>query len=291
MAIYHMIPTSRLRTFPINETARRQALADFIRTRRERLQPDEVGLPARPRRRTPGLRREEVAELANVGISWYTLLEQGRDVHPSRSVLANIAKALHLTPAEEQHLFYLAHQESTSVIAGEADQITPALQRVVEALDPHPAFAIGRRWDALAWNQAARLLFHFDDPCPPHSRNVIWRFYAREAQPHDPDWVRLAQNYAAAFRAAYVRYPADPAFQELLADLQRVSEHFCRWWEQQQVQMLPDGTRTLTDPQMGELAFDHLTFLTPIAPDVHLKVFVALPETRFKLQQLLAESS
>ncbi len=277
--------------FPIDETARRQALADFLRTRRERLQPAEVGLPARPRRRTPGLRREEVAELANVGMSWYTLLEQGRDVHPSRSVLANIAQALHLTPAEEQHLFYLAHQESASVIAGEADQITPALQRVVEALDPHPAFAIGRRWDALAWNQAARLLFHFDDPCPPHSRNVIWRFYAREAQPQDPDWVRLAQNYAAAFRAAYVRFPADPAFQSLLADLQRVSEHFCRWWEQQQVQMMPDGTRTLTDPQLGEFAFDHLTFLTPVAPDVNLKVFVALPETRFKLQQLLAESS
>jgi transcriptional regulator with XRE-family HTH domain len=275
----------------MDESARCQALADFLRTRRERLQPAEVGLPARPRRRTPGLRREEVAELANVGVSWYTLLEQGRDVHPSRSVLANIAQALHLTPAEQQHLFFLAQQEPTSVIAEEADQITPALQRVVEALDPHPAFAIGRRWDALAWNQAARLLFHFDDPCPPHAHNVIWRFFAHEAQPHDPAWVRLAQNYAAAFRVAYVRYPADPAFQALLADLQRVSEHFCRWWEQQQVREMPDGTRTLTDPQMGELAFDHLTFLTPVAPDVHLKVFVALPETRFKLQRLLEKVS
>jgi transcriptional regulator with XRE-family HTH domain len=275
----------------MDESARRQALADFLRTRRERLQPAEVGLPARLRRRTPGLRREEVAELANVGVSWYTLLEQARDVRPSRSVLANIAQALHLTPAEEQHLFFLAQQEPTSAIAEEADQITPALQRVVEALDPHPAFAIGRRWDALAWNQAARLLFHFDDPCPPHAHNVIWRFFAREAQPHDPEWVRLAQNYAAAFRVAYVRYPADPAFQALLADLQRVSEHFCRWWEQQQVREMPDGTRTMTDPQVGELAFDHLTFLTPVAPDVHLKVFVALPETRFKLQRLLAKSS
>ena len=141
----------------MDEQARREALADFLRTRRTRLQPAEVGLPARSRRRTPGLRREEVAELANVGVSWYTLLEQGRDVHPSRSVLTNIAQALHLTPAEKQHLFYLAHQGPASIIAGEADQITPALQRMVDALDPHPAFVIGRRWDALAWNQAANL--------------------------------------------------------------------------------------------------------------------------------------
>ncbi|HEV2236019.1 MAG TPA: helix-turn-helix transcriptional regulator [Ktedonobacterales bacterium] len=275
----------------MDESARRQALADFLRSRREHLQAADVGLPARPRRRTPGLRREEVAELAAVGVSWYTLLEQGRDVHPSRGVLANIARALHLTPAEEQHLYFLAQQEPTSVIAEEADQITPAVQRVVEALDPHPAFAIGRRWDALAWNQAARLVFHFDDPCPPHAHNVIWRFFAGEAQLHDPEWVRLAQSYAAAFRMAYVRYPADPAFQALLADLQRVSEHFCRWWEQQQVHEMPDGTRMLIDPQLGELAFDHLTFLTPVAPDVHVKVFVALPETRLKLQRLLARSA
>lgn len=275
----------------MDESARRQALADFLRTRRERLQPAEVGLPVRPRRRTPGLRREEVAELASVGVSWYTLLEQGRDVHPSRSVLANIARALHLTPAEEQHLYVLAQPEPTSVVAAEAGQITLALQRVVESLDPHPAFAIGRRWDALAWNQAARLLFHFDDPCPPHASNVIWRFFARAAHPHDPEWVRLGQNYAAAFRVAHMRYPADPAFQALLADLRRVSEHFCRWWEQQQVREMPDGIRTLTDPRMGELAFDHLTFQTPVAPEVHLKVFVAVPETRLKLQRLLAKPS
>jgi transcriptional regulator with XRE-family HTH domain len=275
----------------MEEKERRQALADFLRTRRARLQPSDVGLPARTRRRTPGLRREEVAELANVGVSWYTLLEQGRDVHPSHSVLTGLAQALKLTPAEEHHLWYLAHQEPVSALAGEEDQITPAVQRVVAALDPHPAFIIGRRWDALAWNHAAEWLFHFDRPCPPHSHNVIWRFFAREAQPHDPEWVRLGQNYAAAFRAAYVRHPADPAFQTLLGDLQRVSPHFCRWWEQQDVRMLPDGTRTLIDPQMGELEFEHLTFLTPGAPDVYLKVFVAVPESSSKLERLLSPKS
>jgi hypothetical protein len=159
---------------------------------------------------------------------------------------------------------------------------------MVDALDPHPAFVIGRRWDALAWNRAANLVLHLDVPCPPYPQNVIWRFFSQEALPHDPDWARLAQNYAAAFRVAFVRYPADPAFQALLADLQRLSVHFCRWWEQQQIREAPEGTRTLYDPHLGELAFDHLTFLTPIAPDVHLKVFVALPETQSKLARALA---
>jgi transcriptional regulator with XRE-family HTH domain len=275
----------------VEEKERRQALADFLRTRRARLRPSDVGLPARTRRRTPGLRREEVAELASVGVSWYTLLEQGRDVHPSHNVLTNLAQALKLTPAEEHHLLYLAHQEPASTIAGEEDQITPAVQRIVAALDPHPAFVIGRRWDALAWNRAAGWLFHFDEPCPPHSHNVIWRFFAREAHPHDSEWVRLGQNYAAAFRAAYVRYPADPAFQTLLGDLQRVSAHFRRWWEQQDVRMLPDGTRTLNDRQLGQLEFEHLTFLTPDAPDMHLKVFVALPQTISKLERLLSPNA
>src|SRR5713226_7466931 len=118
----------------MDESERRLALADFLRTRRTRLQPADVGLPARSRRRTPGLRREEVAELANIGVSWYTLLEQGRDVHPSRAVLENLAQALKLTPAEKQHLFFLAHQEPLSNITEEKDEITPALQRVVDAL-------------------------------------------------------------------------------------------------------------------------------------------------------------
>src|SRR5262245_50804408 len=148
----------------MDEKERRLALGDFLRTRRARLQPSDVGLPARGRRRTPGLRREEVAEMANIGVSWYTLLEQGRDVHPSSQVLTNLAQALQLTPAEEQHLCFLAQREPLSQMKAEEDQVTPTLQRVVVALDPHPALIIGRRWDALSWNRAADLLFHFDEP-------------------------------------------------------------------------------------------------------------------------------
>lgn len=166
----------------------RQALADFLRTRRARLQPVEVDLPSRSRRRTPGLRREEVAELADMGVSWYTLLEQGHDVHPSRNVLERMAQALRFTTAEKQHLYLLAGMGLPAKVVAEEAQITTAFQRVVDALNPLPAFVIGRRWDVLTWNRAADLLFHFHEPYPPHSRNVVWRFF--NAPRHAPStWI------------------------------------------------------------------------------------------------------
>ncbi|HEY6542995.1 MAG TPA: helix-turn-helix transcriptional regulator [Ktedonobacteraceae bacterium] len=275
----------------MDDIERRQALGAFLRTRRARLQPQEVGLPARNRRRTPGLRREDVAELANIGVSWYTLLEQGHDVHPSRQVLEGLAQALRLTPAEEQHLFLLALQELPAKSLAEEAQVTPALQRVVDALDPHPAFLIGRRWDVLIWNRAADLLFRFDDPCPPHSRNVVWRFFIRQPRTLDLHWEQQAQNLVAQFRADYVRYAGDASFQEILEDLQRVSPQFRLWWEQQDVRGLPDGPRTMQHPTLGLLEFDHVTFQTSITPDLRVKVYAASPATLARLEQALAVRS
>ena len=275
----------------MDERERRQALAAFLRTRRARLQPADVSLPARSRRRTPGLRREEVAELANIGVSWYTLLEQGHDVHPSRHVLESLAQALRLTTAEEQHLLRLSGLELPATMMVEEEQVTPALQRVVDALDPHPAFVIGRRWDVLTWNRAADLLFHFHEPCPPHARNVVWRFFVREARTLDLHWERQAQNLVAQFRADYARYPGDASFHEVIADLQQVSPRFRLWWEQQDVRGLPDGPRAMHHPTLGVLEFDHVTFQTSITPDLRVKVYAASPETASKLEQVLSASS
>jgi transcriptional regulator with XRE-family HTH domain len=275
----------------MDESERRQALAAFLRTRRARLQPAEMGLPARDRRRTPGLRREEVAELASIGVSWYTLLEQGHDVHPSRQVLESLARALRLTPAEAHHLFLLAGQDVPAAQAvGEEAPVTPALQRVVDALSPHPAFVIGRRWDVLAWNRVADLLFRFHEPCPPHSRNVVWRFFQRgEIRTTDIDWQTQARNLVAQFRADYARYPGDDSFREIIDDLQRASAEFREWWEQQDVRGLPDGPRAMRHPTLGALDFDHVTFQTSITPDLRVKVYVASPATASKLEALLAE--
>ncbi|HKD74956.1 MAG TPA: helix-turn-helix transcriptional regulator [Ktedonobacterales bacterium] len=273
----------------MDERQRRQTLGAFLRTRRARLQPADVGLRDGNRRRTPGLRREEVAELANIGVSWYTLLEQGHDVHPSQSVLANLAQALRLTSAETHHLYLLAGQEPSAHMPPEDAQVTPALQRVVDALSPHPAFLIGRRWDALAWNHIANLFFHFDEPCPPHSLNVIWRYFQRRGvREADRDWQQQARNLVAQFRADYARYPGDPAFQELIDDLQRASVEFHQWWEQHDVRGLPDGPRTMQHPTLGLLEFDHVTFQTSFTPDLRLKVYAASPTTIVKLHQLLS---
>lgn len=271
----------------MDERERREALAAFLRTRRERLQPTDVGLPARNRRRTPGLRREEVAELANIGVSWYTLLEQGQNVHPSRSVLESLARALRLTVAEEQHLFLLVYGKKSVTRLMEEEQVAPALQRVIDALNPHPAFIIGRRWDVLSANRAAELLFRFHEPCPPHSRNVIWRFLQLGDHSIDQDWEKQAQSLVAAFRVDYARYPGDTSFREIIEDLQHVSPQFRLWWDQQNVRGLPDGPRVMQHPQLGLLEFDHVTFQTSLVPDLRVKVYSASPATAAKLEQAL----
>jgi MmyB-like transcription regulator ligand binding domain len=174
----------------------------------------------------------------------------------------------------------------------EEAQVTPALQRVVDALSPHPAFAIGRRWDVLTWNRVADLLFRFHEPDPPHSRNAVWRFFRRgQVRTFDRDWETQAKNLVAQFRADYVRYPGDASFHELIDDLQRVSAQFCLWWEQHDVRGLPDGPCAMQHPALGLLEFDHVTFQTSSTPDLRVKVYVASPATVPKLEQFLAASS
>ncbi len=277
----------------MDDLERRQTLAHFLRTRRERLQPAEVGLPARSRRRTPGLRREDVAELANIGVSWYTLLEQGQDVHPSRQVLESLAQALRLSHAERKHLFLLADQPLPArTSAGEEQQITPALRQVVDALSPHPACVIGRRWDLLYWNRIADLLFHFAEPVPPYPHNVVWRYFQRkDIRDRDPDWEAQARNLVAGLRADYVRYPGDSSFNALIEDLQRASPEFCLWWEQQDVRSLPDGPRAMLHPLLGELNFEHVTFQAAASLDLRVKVYTASPDTVAQLQQFLMQTS
>ncbi len=276
----------------MDEKARREALGAFLRTRRARLQPSDVGLPVRNRRRTPGLRREEVAELANIGVSWYTLLEQGQDVHPSREVLSNLARALRLNTAEERHLFLLAYGTLPAKMALEEEvQVTPALQRVVDALNPHPALLIDRCWNALTWNRAADLLFRLHELCPPHSRNIVWRFFQHEAAAFDQEWEKQAQSLVAQFRADYARYPGDPSFHSIIVDLQQVSPLFCLWWEQQNVRTLPLGSRVIKHPTLGLLEFDHVTFQISFSPDLRVKIYSAPPITASILDQALSASS
>jgi transcriptional regulator with XRE-family HTH domain len=277
----------------MSDEQRRHDFADFLRTRRLRLSPEEVGLIRGGRRRTPGLRREEVAERANVGVSWYTLLEQGRDVHPSPEVLQSIADALQLTPDERQHLFFFANQHDLVETSASDEPVSPALRRVLDALTPIPAYIIGRRWNYLAWNTTASQIFLRPKLAPPYEYNVIWRVFTDPTLRHlnkEPTWEQVALQVLEEFRAESVRYADEEWFKRLIADLQRVSPEFRAWWPHHNVRGRADAQKTLEHPLVGCLMFEHTTLQVPAQPELKVMIYTPLPQTGTleKLQQLMA---
>jgi len=269
----------------------RQALADFLRKRRASLSPGEVGLLPGLRRRTPGLRREEVAQLANMGTSWYVWLEQGRDVHPSAQVLESLAQALKLTPNERRHLFLLAGQPLPPPVSPAQESISPALQQVLDALNPSPAYVLGRRFDYLAWNTAADGLFAISDTLAdtqsPYVRNMVWRLFTSLAMRERPGWEMVARATLAEFRTANARYPGDPWFEELIEDLKRVSPEFCQWWPHHDVRSSLDGHKVIKHLTLGYLEFEHITLQVLSEPDVRIMIYSPNTVTRAKLQRFL----
>ncbi len=277
----------------MQERERRQALADFLRQCRARLTPGEVGLPSRLRRRTPGLRREEVAQLANMGTSWYIWLEQGRAVHPSASVLESLAQALRLTPNERRHLFLLAGQPLPPLtVAPTEEVVSPALQQVLDDLNPSPAYILGRRYDYLAWNQAADGLFSIadsiSDTASPYTRNLIWRLFTNPTTQGRPHWEMVARATLAEFRTASARYPDDPWFEELIEDLKQASPNFCRWWPHHDVRSLLDGHKVIQHPTLGTLEFEEFTLQVLTNPDIRIMIYIPDAVTRATLQIFLA---
>jgi len=277
----------------MSEDQRRQDLADFLRTRRMRLSPEQVGLIRSGRRRTSGLRREEVAQLAHVGVSWYTLLEQGRDIHPSRAVLQSIATALQLTPDERHHLFVLADQHYLVDTNPSPEQVSPALHRVLDALNPVPAYILGRRWDYLAWNSAAEHVLLLSRGVPPYEYNAVWRIFADPARQFSqhPIWEQLAQNVLAEFRADSAQYADEEWFKRLIADLQRVSPEFRAWWPRHDVRGRADARKDIEHPVLGRLMFEHTTLQVPAMPELKIMIYTPLPETDTleKLQQVMEQ--
>jgi transcriptional regulator with XRE-family HTH domain len=273
----------------MEEQERRQVLAAFLRSRRARLTPAEVGLADGIRRRTPGLRREEVAQLAHIGVSWYTSLEQGRDVKPSEQVLDSLAKALRLNAGERRHLFTLARVQPPYMPPAPEEVAGPALERMVQALEPHPAYVLGRRWDLLAWNRTADAVFGLSRIPGPHSRNMLWRGFTTVHLKQNPDGLRIAKGVVAQFRADYARYPGDPSFERLITDLQSVSPDFARLWSEHDVVMdPPDCRKTIEHPHLGRMEFDYVTLQTADGSGLKTVVYTAVPEAAEKLRQLLA---
>lgn len=258
----------------------RKELADFLKTRRARLRPSDVGLLNGTRRRTPGLRREEVALLANIGVTWYTRLEQGASINASPGVLTAIAKALQLTEHERQHLFLLAGQRPAEPTVAETENVSGVLQRVLDALDPCPAIVRGRRYDVLAWNRAAVALFGDYGAMDERHRNTVWRFFmdptARTCMPRSHE---SASKFVGQFRAIAAKYLDDPCFQSLIAELFEGSPDFRRYWSQHDVRGTTDGFKHLYHPSVGELTLEYTALAVPGYPDMHMIVYTAAKDS------------
>ena len=276
-----------------NGERRRQELADFLRTKRSSLQPEDVGLPDGGRRRTPGLRREEVALLAGVGTTWYTWLEQGRDVRASLDVLEAFSRALRLTPAERSHLILLGRGEQAKPCKPPAEEVSPTLRRLVENVGPGPAYLLGRRWDYLAWNKSFERVFMWEPGPEPLSRNHVWLWFMDPSRRTlcSGDWATSARLLVAKFRADSARNIGDPAFEELISALNSSSPEFRKLWKRHEVAGSGEGRKELTHPAVGPLAFDHAVFLHGDSGEKRLILYSPACEsdTREKLARLLED--
>ncbi len=252
----------------------RRELGDFVRAQREALSPDAVGLPAAGRRRTPGLRREEVALLCGLSTTWYTWIEQGRDVSASPFALARLATALRLGRAERAYLFELAGKRDPDPGGGEADAIPPAVAACVEAIRA-PAYILDRHWTLRAWNEeAARLFAGWLDR--PGDRNLLrFIFRAPAARALICDWEARARRVVAEFRATWSAHLDDPPLRALLDELRRESRDFARFWDQHGVLGREGGERTFNHPAEGFLRYEQVTFDLAGRPGLKLTMLVA----------------
>ncbi|WP_255442866.1 helix-turn-helix transcriptional regulator [Corallococcus sp. Z5C101001] len=247
----------------------RAELAHFLRSRRARVHPEDVGLPSSSRRRTPGLRREELARLADVGVSWYTWLEQGRDIHVSEPLLERLSLALRLTPTERAHLFELAQGRPAARPLMTPTTVSIALRRILEA-HPYPALVSTQRWDVLAWNEAASLVYGDLDALPVEHRNGLWSLFMNpERRARMPEWEAAARRAVAGFRLDAARAANREAFDSLAARLVESSPEFARLWGEHDVVEFPEMLKVIIHPELGPIEFENVTLLHA-EPDGHV---------------------
>lgn len=264
------------------------ALGRFLKGRRQRL--DAAALGFGGRRRTPGLRREEVAQRAHISTTWYTWLEQGRGGPPSPRVLDSLAEALLMTDAEREHLYLVGIGRSPKSRVEERSSISGRLQRLLDAMPDMPAIVATSTWDIVAWNRAAQRALTDYEALPPADRNILRRMFldpaTREAQ---GDWLGVARFLVATFRAESVRAGAEARASELVAELSRESETFARMWRDSDVQTTGEGDKTIRHAEVGELRFEFSSFAIDGRSDLKLLVYNPAEEAdRDKMLLLLS---
>lgn len=259
---------------------RRTDLADFLRARRAAVSPASVGLPDGGRRRTPGLRREELAMLAGVSVTWYTWLEQGRPINVSRDVLDALARTLQLSTAEHEHLLALAGP--TTAVADDHDDgelgAPDALVRLLDSMEPQPSYILGPAWQFVAWNRAQSLLFPVIDGLPPEERNLMWVVFARpEARALIDGWPTEARRMLAEFRADTAAHRDDPEVVDLVARLHDASPEFAAWWAAHDVARFRTRLRRFHHPRAGDLVFEFQQLAPTEWPHLRVVCQLAVP--------------
>ncbi|HUO11263.1 MAG TPA: helix-turn-helix transcriptional regulator [Caulobacteraceae bacterium] len=249
-------------------------LGSYLRDRRSRLDPAAFGFTAE-RRRTPGLRREEVAQRANISPTWYTWLEQGRGGAPSADVLDRIASALMLTDIEREHLFLLGLGRPPEARYRRNAGVSPRLQRVLDALDPSPALLRTATWDVVAWNRAASVMLHDYGSLPPEQRNML-RFIFLDPRARDThyDWDSVARLVLAAFRLDAARAGAAADVEPLVEELSRLSPEFQAMWRDNEMpEFHGDGVKHIRHPILGPITFEYSAFAVDGRTDLSLLVY------------------
>jgi transcriptional regulator with XRE-family HTH domain len=273
---------------------RRDELRAFLRSRRARLSPADVGLPDNGgRRRTPGLRREELAALAGVGVSWYTWLEQGREINPSPEVLDALALALRLDPAERRTLFALARTElplADDVAGTDRDQLGDIEQLIalVNSMHPHPAYLLGPMTKILAWNRTASVVLGSPDHLAPDKRYLLWWLLVDPGQGGMTDQrEQTARNTLARFRAEYARHAGEHEYEEFVAQLREQSPLFRDWWTEHEVIDAQRGTKVMRHPVLGTLRLHHSQTVPTGQPELRLAIYAPADDaTRVALATL-----
>jgi transcriptional regulator with XRE-family HTH domain len=259
----------------VTSDRQRRELAAFVRSRRERRQPEQVGLPAAGRRRTPGLRREEVATIAGVSVTWYTWLEQAREIKVSRQVLNSLVHPLGLDEVETAHLFRLAGEVPPADLPGGGSTLAPQYELLLAQLDPNPAYIVNRRFDVLAWNRGCELFYGDLSEIPPQDRNILWiNFTFPEMRTLTDDWEREASNTVALFRAQVGENVLEPEVAELIERLSAASEDFRRLWQRKDLAPFVPVSRPMFHPKLGRVELEHVK-MHPADDDKTIVAFLA----------------